>query len=251
MRFDLYAQSDTGHVRNVNEDSFLSLDLSTVSPSASRDAFLLAVADGLGGHAGGAIASAMAVKILQTEGGDIDGNDPGAFLDGAFAKANRAIFARAVREPACAGMGTTMAAALIWEAKAHIANVGDSRVYLFRAGGLSRLTSDHSWAAEQRRRRLLSERQIRTSPFRAMITRSLGYAETVAVDLFDRTIAEGDILLLSTDGLHGILPEKRIARILETCSDPKAAGRTLIEEAKDAGGNDNITVVLAAALPGE
>lgn len=247
MRFDLYAQSDVGHVRSVNEDSFLVLDLSTVFPSAPREAFVLAVADGLGGHAGGAIASAMAVKILQEACAAFDEKDPGAFLNGAFEEANRAIFARAAREPACAGMGTTMAAALIRDGNAVIANVGDSRVYLFRDGGLSLLTSDHSWAAEQRRRRLLNERQIRTSPFRAMITRSLGYAETVAVDLFDRKVDEGDILLLSTDGLHGILPESRIVRILETSPDPESAGRILVEEARDAGGNDNITVVLAAA----
>lgn len=249
MRFELFGQSDIGHVRSVNEDGFLILELSAVSSSGPLGAYLLAVADGLGGHAGGAVASSMAVDILQEEFRSFDGGGPGPFLEDAFGKINRAIFSRADREPACAGMGTTMAAALLLEDTAYVANVGDSRVYLFRDGGLSRITSDHSWAAEQRRRRLLSERQIRTSPFRAMITRSLGYAETVAVDLFDRTIAESDVLLLSTDGLHGILPEKRIARVLETSPDPESAGRTLIEEAKNAGGDDNITVVLASACP--
>jgi protein phosphatase len=246
MRVDLFGQSDVGCVRKANEDNFLCLDLSARSTVVPSPSFLLAVADGLGGHAGGAVASAMAVKILHEEFQTVGGNDPHAFLNGVFLKANRAIFDRAVCESAHAGMGTTLAAAFIWGEKAVIANVGDSRVCLFRGGDLSQVTVDHSWAAEQRRRRLLSEREIRKSSFRAMITRSLGYAENVDVDMFEIRIAESDVLLLYTDGLYGILPEKKIMKILKTNRDLKAAGEALIAAAKDGGGDDNITVIIAA-----
>jgi len=246
MSVELFGQSDVGCVRKVNEDNFLCLDLSVGSNVVPPPSFLLAVADGLGGHAGGAVASAMAVKILYEEFQAVDGNDPRAFLNGVFLKANRAIFDRAARESVHAGMGTTLAAAFIWGEKAVIANVGDSRVCLFRGGELSQVTVDHSWAAEQRRRGLLSDREIRRSSFRAMITRSLGYAENVDVDTFEFGIADSDVLLLYTDGLYGILPEKKIMKILKTNRDPKAAGEALIAAAKDGGGDDNITVIVVA-----
>ncbi|MHB8054219.1 MAG: Stp1/IreP family PP2C-type Ser/Thr phosphatase [Candidatus Aminicenantales bacterium] len=246
MRVEFFGQTDVGRVRSVNEDGFLCLDLSAASTVVPAASSLLAVADGLGGHAGGAIASAMAVKILHDEFQAVDGNDPRAFLKAVFLKANRAIFDRSAREPAHAGMGTTLAAALIWGTNALIANVGDSRLYLFRGDVLSQVTMDHSWAAEQRRRGLLGEREIRKSPFRAMITRSLGYTENVDVDTFEIGIAESDVLLLCTDGLHGILPEKRIMKILKEIQDPKSAGEALVAAAKDAGGDDNITVIIAA-----
>jgi serine/threonine protein phosphatase PrpC len=246
MRLDFFGQSDTGCVRSVNEDGYLCLGLSADSALAPPDSYLLAVADGLGGHAGGAIASAMAVEILSGEFRTVDGNDPAAFLNRVFLKVNRAIFDRSAREAVHAGMGTTLAAAYICGGKALIANVGDSRVYVFRDDALSQVTTDHSWAAEQRRRRLLGEREIRKSPFRAMITRSLGYAESLDVDLFDLAIAEGDVLLLCTDGLNVTLPDKRIAKILKAGGEPKSAVEALVAAAKDAGGNDNITVVLAA-----
>lgn len=244
-RIEAFGLSDAGCVRDVNEDNFLCLDLSAGPAAGGPGAFLLAVADGIGGHAAGSVASAMAVQILREEVKANNGVDPRPRLTGAILKANRLIFERASREPACAGMGTTLTAAVGKGEQVAIANVGDSRAYLYRDGDLRQLTEDHSWAWEQRRRKLLSEQDIRRSPFRSMITRSLGYLEEVQVDLFDVHPEVDDLLLFCTDGLHSLVPEKRIQKILHKHPEPKAACAALIEAAKKEGGDDNITVVLA------
>lgn len=244
-RIEAFGQSDAGCVRDVNEDNFICLDLSAGPAGGGPGSFLLAVADGIGGHAAGSVASAMAVQILREEIRNSDGPDPRTRLDDVFHKANRLIFERAARDPACAGMGTTLTAAIGKGENVAVANVGDSRAYLFREGELRQLTEDHSWAWEQRRRKLLSEQDIRRSPFRSMITRSLGYLEAVQVDLFDVHPEADDLLLFCTDGLHGIVPEKRIVKILHKHAEPKAACASLIEAAKKEGGDDNVTVVLA------
>lgn len=245
-RIEAFGQSDAGCVREVNEDNFLCLDLSTAPAGSEPAAFLLAVADGIGGHAGGAVASAMAVQILREEIERVDGVDPRSYLDHVFRKANRLIFERASREPVYAGMGTTLVAAIGKGERLFLANVGDSRAYLFRGGDLRQLTEDHSWAGEQRRRRLLSEHEIRQSPFRSMITRSLGYQQNVIVDTFDVEACGDDVFLFCTDGLYGLVMEKRMSRVLRKHPDPKAACAALIAEAKAAGGDDNITVVVAS-----
>jgi len=244
-RIEAFGQSDAGCVREVNEDNFLCLDFSPEIAGTRPASFLLAVADGIGGHAGGAVASAMAVQILREDIRRVDGIDPRTYLDGVFRKVNRMIFERASREPVFAGMGTTLVAAIGRGEHVFLANVGDSRAYLFRDDDLRQLTDDHSWAGEQRRRNLLSEQEIRRSPFRSMITRSLGYNENVAVDTFAVQAGEDDVLLFCTDGLYGLVPEKRIAKILKKHREPKSACAALIAEAKDAGGDDNITVIVA------
>lgn len=244
-RIEAFGQSDAGCVREVNEDNFVCLDLSAGPSGGGPGSFLLAVADGIGGHAAGSVASGMAVQILREGFREVNGMDPRTRLDEVFHRVNRLIFERASHDPACAGMGTTLTAAVGKGGKAALANVGDSRAYLFRDGDLRQLTEDHSWAWEQRRRKLLSEQDIRRSPFRSMITRSLGYVEDVQVDVFDLLLEAGDLLLFCTDGLHGFVPEKRIAKILHKQAVPKAACAALIEAAKKEGGDDNITVVLA------
>jgi protein phosphatase len=244
-RIEAFGLSDAGCVREVNEDNFLCLDLSSAQPGGGPGAFLLAVADGIGGHAAGSVASAMAVQILRDEIRNANGTEPRPILDQAFQKVNRMIFERAAREPAYAGMGTTLSAAVGKGDRVAVGNVGDSRAYLFRDGNLRQLTEDHSWAWEQRRRKLLSEQEIRRSPFRSMITRSLGYVEAVQVDLFDVRPEVDDVLLFCTDGLHALVPEKKIAKVLTKHPEPGSACRALVEAAKKEGGDDNITVVLA------
>lgn len=245
-RVEAFGQSDAGCVRAVNEDDFVCLDLSSAVSTEPPVSFLLAVADGIGGHAGGAIASAMAVQILREEIRKVDGIDPRTYLNDVFLKVNRMIFDRAAREPAHAGMGTTLVAAIGRGEDVAIANVGDSRAYLYRDGDLRQLTVDHSWAGEQRRRKTLTEHEISRSPFRSMITRSLGYAGEVAVDTYYIKSAENDILLFCTDGLYGLVPENRIANILRKHAEPQKACVALIAAAKEEGGDDNITVVIAA-----
>jgi len=245
LRIDAFGLSDAGCVREVNEDNCLCLDLSKDGVRPDPSFFLLAVADGIGGHAGGSVASALAVQTLRENIRPGDGFDPKARLTDSFLKANRLIYDQAVREPLLAGMGTTMTAAIVEGERIAAANVGDSRLYLLRDGDLSQVTEDHSWAAEQRRRSLLSESDIQRSPFRSMITRSLGYLEDVEVDTFALSAGAGDVLMFCTDGLHGLVPGKKIARILKKHPEPKAACFALIEAAKNAGGDDNITVVVA------
>ena len=249
-RIEAFGRSDVGCVREVNEDNFLCLDLSPHGPPGLLpEAFLLAVADGIGGHAGGSVASDLAVQTLRAEVQNLDGRDPKDCLLDVFQKANRLIFEKSVREPVLTGMGTTLSAAIVTGTRVAVANVGDSRLYLFRDGDLSRVTEDHSWAAEQRRRNFLSEHDIRHSPFRSMITRSLGYAEEVKVDAFAVEAEEDDVLLFCTDGLYGLVQGKRIAKILKKNRDPKEASRALIEAAKNGGGDDNVTVVIARFSP--
>jgi serine/threonine protein phosphatase PrpC len=195
------------------------------------------------------VASHLAVQTLRAEVRNLNGRDPRECLLEVFQRANRLIFEKSVREPDLTGMGTTLAAAIAAGTRVVVANVGDSRLYLFRDGDLSQVTEDHSWAAEQRRRKLLSEHDIRQSPFRSMITRSLGYAEEVIVDTFAVEAEEDDVLLFCTDGLYGLVPVKRIARILKKSRDPKAACQALIETAKKEGGDDNVTVVIARFSP--
>jgi serine/threonine protein phosphatase PrpC len=245
-RIEAFGQSDAGCVREVNEDNFLCLDLSPETAGVRPASFLLAVADGIGGHAGGSVASAMAVQILREDIRKVDGIDPRTYLDNVFRKVNRMIYERASREPDHTGMGTTLVAAIGRGEHIFLANVGDSRAYLLRDGDLRQLTEDHSWAGEQRRRNLLSEQEIRRSPFRSMITRSLGYTENVAVDTFDVAAGENDVFLFCTDGLHGLVPEKRIARILKKHPEPKSACDVLIAAAKEAGGDDNVTAVVVS-----
>jgi len=249
-RIEAFGHSDVGCVREVNEDNFLCVDLSPHGGAGFRPgSYLLAVADGIGGHAGGSVASDLAVQTLRAEVRILDGREPRECLLDVFQRANRLIFEKSVREPDLTGMGTTLAAAIVIGTRVVAANVGDSRLYLFRDGDLSQVTEDHSWAAEQRRRRLLSEHDIRHSPFRSMITRSLGYAEEVIVDMFAVEAEEDDVLLFCTDGLHGLVPGKRIAKILKKNRDPKATSQALIEAAKAEGGDDNVTVVIARFSP--
>lgn len=242
---EAFGQSDAGCVREVNEDNFVCLDLSSPSAGGGPGSFLLAVADGIGGHAAGSVASAMAVQILRDEFRRFDGSDPRTRLGEVLVKVNRLIFERAAREPAFNGMGTTLTAAVGRGERLAVANVGDSRAYLFRDGDLRQLTEDHSWAWEQRRRKLLSEQEIRRSPFRSMITRSLGFVEEVQVDLFDVQAEVDDVLLFCTDGLYGLVPDKRMTKILNKHADLKDACGALIDAAKKEGGEDNVTVVLA------
>ncbi len=184
-------------------------------------------------------------KSSGRKSGTRTGSNPRHRLDEAFQKVNRLIFERAARDPAFAGMGTTLTAAVGKGERMAVGNVGDSRAYLFRDGDLRQLTEDHSWAWEQRRRKLLSEQEIRRSPFRSMITRSLGYVEAVQVDLFDVHPEADDLLFSARTDCMRSFPEKKIVKILPKQAEPGTACRALIEAAKKEGGDDNITVVLA------
>jgi len=252
MRISSFGHTDIGPKRDFNEDSFLS---AVLSDGAARfgPITLLIVADGIGGHAGGEVASALAVeKVNAHVVGRLKAGTPAEsgvrILEEAFTVANDVVFRRAAQGDHLTGMGTTLVAALIAEGHAYAANVGDSRLYHVRGEAISLISRDHSWTAEQFRLNLISAKDISRSPFRNMVTRSIGFSESIAVDTFDFDLQMGDGLLLCTDGLHGPLPEKDMLKIFRTNEEPEKISRALVRAADKAGSRDNITAVVALIL---
>ena len=232
--------SDVGRVRTVNED--LALDSMT----------LFAVADGMGGHAGGEVASRTAIEALQQEfrrHPSVDG------LEEAVRQANRSVWERSLEDAELRGMGTTLTAAALVGTddgdRLVLANVGDSRSYVLRDGELTQLSHDHSVAEELVDRGELSEAEAAIHPHRHILTRALGVSSDVDVDIWQMTPTAGDRFLLCSDGLTNEVPETRIAKVLSTTADPQEAADTLVRMANDNGGNDNVTVVVLDVLVGE
>lgn len=223
------AYSHAGLVRAINEDSVLA------SPP------IYAVADGLGGHEAGEVASRLAIDTLLAEaprGADAKG------LARAARSANRAVIQAAEQGRGREGMGTTLTAAMVDGTRVAIAHVGDSRAYLLSGGELIQLTDDHSMVADMVRAGTLSEADARWHPNRSVITRALGTDPDMTAETYEVDAAPGDRLLLCTDGLHGMVPDERIAAILGDTADPSAAVRRLVDAALDAGGQDNVSAVV-------
>ena len=227
---DTIAQTDTGRHRPVNEDS------------AFARAPVFVVADGMGGAQAGEVASRIAVEAFE-QGLPEDGT-PAERLAARAKEANRRIYDLSQAAQERAGMGTTLTAAYLDDSELAIAHVGDSRAYLFRGGELKRLTQDHSLVEELKARGKLTEEQAAEHPQRSIITRALGPEPTVEVDTWNYPVKAGDVLLLCSDGLTSMLSEDRIAAILRDADTLQHAAQSLIDEAKEAGGRDNITVVL-------
>jgi len=235
MRLSSFAGSDVGRMRSGNEDSYF----------CGQTVF--AVADGLGGHQGGEVASAAAVEPLAR----LDGReftDPGEAAEAlatAIRDANQAILDRAAGDPALYGMGTTLTAAAVAGRHLQLAHVGDSRAYLLREGTLDQLTTDHTVVGELVRRGRLTPEQAAIHPERSILTRAVGLDPRVPVDLPDPLeLQPGDQVLLCSDGLTEAVNDAQIAELLSAAPDGQAACRALIDAANDAGGPDNITVVL-------
>jgi len=227
---DHFSDSDVGRQRDGNEDS-----LFVRSP-------LFVVADGMGGAQAGEVASRMAVEVFDHPGLPDGAADAG--LTQVIAEANRRIHETSRADDRRAGMGTTVTAAYVGEDDVTIAHVGDSRAYLLRRGELTRLTRDHSLVGELVARGKLTEEQAEHHPQRSVITRALGPESDVQVDTDSYPAREGDVFLLCSDGLTSMVPEAALKDILNGAKDLPEAGRRLIAAANDAGGRDNITVVL-------
>ncbi|MDE0881982.1 MAG: Stp1/IreP family PP2C-type Ser/Thr phosphatase [Myxococcota bacterium] len=247
MQLSVSAVTDVGLVREGNEDSFL----------VDSDLGLFIVADGMGGHRAGEHASSMSIDVVRRVLGErqtelekqtqVDGepreDSPAVnVLRDAMQEANATVFAAGAADPNLKGMGTTVTSALILGQQAFIGHVGDSRAYLLRQGQLYQVTMDHSLVAEQVRLGLMTEAQSRVSQYRNIITRSVGVDAEVEVDLYYVSLEEGDLLLLCSDGLNGMITDEQIADVLrqhlaDQC--PKA----LVELACEHGGEDNITAV--------
>jgi len=241
-------RTDVGRVRDHNEDN-----LATVPPEGvpaevlERKGQLFLVADGMGGHAAGATASSIATQQIMQNYYQDDSLDLRASLERAIRQANTAIFEQALENLTYAGMGTTLVAAVCQDSRFLIANVGDSRAYLIRDGGIRQLTQDHSWVAEAVRQGTLSIEQARHHPRRNVITRSLGNRPEVEVDFFEEGLLPGDTLVLCSDGLSGPVYDEEI-RDLVLALEPQAAADQLVDLANERGGPDNITVVIVRAV---
>jgi PPM family protein phosphatase len=238
MRLSTFAGTDVGRTRSGNEDSYF----------CGRTVF--AVADGLGGHQGGEVASAAAVEPLA----DLDGRDfatpaeAAEALAGAIAEANSAILERAAADPSLWGMGTTVTAAAVAGDLLQLAHVGDSRAYLLRDGTLDQRTTDHTVVGELVRRGRLTPAQAAIHPERSILTRAVGLDPRIPVDAPDPIdLQPGDQVLLCSDGLTEAVRDPQITEILSTSPDGNAACTALIDAANNAGGPDNITVVLLRA----
>jgi protein phosphatase len=240
------AQSDRGRTRSVNEDYYL------VDPDGS----FFVVADGMGGHGNGEVASRVAVQAMAKHLGDkaptarpwstsaarTDRNR--ARLLTAVRVANREVLAEVEKDGALAGMGATLVALLLDGESALIAHVGDSRAYRLRDGELEKLTEDHTWVHEQVSAGLLSEDEARLHPFRSVVTRAVGGAENVEVDVDRVDLQPGDLVLLCSDGLNAVLSDEEIAQHMARQLSLEELSLQLVESANEGGGPDNITVVL-------
>lgn len=231
MSLKVGAKTDVGLVREANEDSYL------------VDAPLFVVADGMGGHIAGDIASATAIDLISAHSDDARAADPGS-LAALIKGANRAILNKAQSDPQLSGMGTTCTLVLFDAERAHIAHVGDSRAYLFRNGELEQLTDDHTLVGRLVREGKLRPEEAAHHPQRSVITRALGVDDDVHVDLSAIDVGEGDRVLICSDGLTSMVEHAQIAEMLETESDPQQAADRLVSLANSAGGEDNITVIV-------
>jgi protein phosphatase len=290
MKLWAWGQSDPGRKRERNEDSYL------VDPETG----VMAVADGMGGHQGGATASRMAVEYLGRELAEVRGNFDQALLElvrgqlqgsvrtteempainesfelgtppvqppvrgsdetlppgavpafspalevmrGVVKRASSAIFEASWAKPELRGMGTTLTALLVHGGRAHVVHAGDSRCYVFRDGKLRQLTEDHSWIAEQLRAGSISEAEAKSSKFRHVITKSIGFERDIDADTKSVPVSAGDCFLLCSDGMTNYVEHGELERIV-AMTWYRRLPATLVELANSRGGDDNITVVV-------
>ena len=233
------ARSDVGMIRSGNEDSYYA--------DATRERGLFIVADGMGGHAAGEVASEMAVQIVSRELHDVkDLHSEGARekMAESIRMANRAIYDRTIAESDKQGMGTTVSIIMVAGARYLIGQVGDSRVYLLRDGALKQLTKDHSYVQEQVDAGLLTPEQARYHPYSNVITRCVGANSDVSPDVYAGAVKTGDVFLLASDGLTGMLEDFQLSEILSAQRMPQEQVDDLIAAANRHGGLDNITAIL-------
>lgn len=231
MNVSVGAKSDVGRVRKANEDAML------------VDAPLFVVADGMGGHLAGDVASATAIETIKQSAEDQPPKEP-SHLESYVRAANRAIWEKALEDSQLQGMGTTCTLLFLDGDTAHLAHVGDSRAYLLRDGDVTQLTEDHTLVERMVREGKLQREQASRHPQRSIITRALGVEADVEVDLLAVDVAEGDRVLLCSDGLSSMIDDGAISQILADASDVEGAVNQLVDAALDAGGEDNVTVVV-------
>jgi PPM family protein phosphatase len=233
------AKTDVGMIRSGNEDNF--------AADTDQHRGLFIVADGMGGHAAGEVASEMAVQIVQrelTEIKDLETNGIERRVTDALKTANRAIHERTLIEVDKQGMGTTASVLMISGRRYLIGQVGDSRIYLLRDGALSQLTKDHSYVQEQVDAGFLTPEQARYHPYSNVITRCVGASPDVEPDTYRGEVKLGDVFLVASDGLTGMVDDRRLQALLVSRASPDRKVHALISEANGRGGLDNITAIV-------
>jgi PPM family protein phosphatase len=249
MRVQWAASTHPGIRRLTNEDSYCT----------RPDLGLFVVADGMGGHVAGEIASRIVVQAIEgyvadTVDADSTSTWPQAFdvalgvdgnrLKGAFHIANQRLAKEVAGSQDLRGMATTASALIVNGSTAALAHVGDSRIYRWRDGAIERMTVDHSWVEDQVRAGLLSANEARQHPWRNVVTRALSGGEDPEIDLQTLVLTPKDRLLLCSDGLSSVVPDARIAALLSAHAEPAAACDALVAEANDGGGPDNVTALV-------
>ena len=229
-------------IRAGNEDNFFA------GTNGSRGLFV--VADGMGGHAAGEVASEMAVRILQREllQTDFAPERAAEQLAEALRRANRVIYDRTLAEVDKQGMGTTASVLLLADGRYLIGQIGDSRIYLLRDGTLRQLTKDHSYVQEQVDAGFLTAEQARYHPYSNVITRCVGASEAVEPDVYEGEVKDGDLFLVASDGLKGMVDDRRLHQLLGSRAAPSRMVDSLIAEANGRGGLDNITAIVVQVL---
>ena len=224
-------RTDVGKVRANNQDA----------PIVSEKLRLYGVADGMGGHKGGEVASTSARDELLRE---LEGKTPSvAALSGAIEEVNRQIYHQQEHDDALTGMGTTLSVLWMSDNFVYIGHVGDSRVYLLRDGEFKQMTLDHSLVEQLVREGVLTEEEAQNHPMRNIITRAIGTDESVEVDVVVEERRKGDLWLACSDGLHGLVDDRQMRDALRQYAPEKAAD-VLLKAALDAGGRDNVTLVI-------
>ncbi|HEY7686184.1 MAG TPA: Stp1/IreP family PP2C-type Ser/Thr phosphatase [Gemmatimonadales bacterium] len=238
MHITCAGRSDVGIIRSGNEDNYLMVP----------DRGIFIVADGMGGHAAGEVASEMAVRHIARELGSLKGlgdEEVAERMRMSIRTANGAIFQRTLTEHDKRGMGTTVSALVLYDARFLIGQVGDSRAYLLRDGKLTQVTKDHSYVQEQVDAGYLTPEQARTHPYSNVITRCVGANSDVSPDIYVGSVKAKDLFLLASDGLTGMLEDPELHEILKTETVmPQEQVDQLINEANRHGGLDNITAIL-------
>lgn len=237
MKITVAGKSDLGQKRQNNEDNFC----------IAEEINLFVVADGMGGAASGQVASKIAVDVIKeqmlykSKNRKLDSST----LVGCIKMANQVIFEASQKYPQNSGMGTTVVAALITGSKLIIAHVGDSRLYLMRDNGINLLTEDHSVVMEQVRKGMITLEEANKSEIQNILTRAVGTSQSVEVSVSEMSLSNKDYLLLCSDGLTRMVEEKEFLETVKTLKEPEIICEKLVAMANDAGGKDNITLIVA------
>jgi serine/threonine protein phosphatase PrpC len=237
------ARTDTGRMRRGNEDALFA--------DANEYRGLFIVADGMGGHAAGEIASRMAIELVVSELADLNdlsNTEAARRLSESLQRANRSVFQRTIREVEKTGMGSTASALLISDTRFLIGHVGDSRIYLARDGKMEQLTHDHSLVQEQVDAGLITAEQARHHPQSNVITCCIGMSGDIEPDIISGETRVGDVFLLASDGLTGMVEDKRLLQLLQSRASPERIVNAMISDANNNGGIDNITAIVVKVI---